>query len=174
MKKAIWLFICILLIFSGCDAVELKKLHDRPYTEAELSESLKRDIEAMIVPHDSDISVINDCLSLVATELSFAQKNDIPNHKANCVGYAKYAADVINYAFKVKHINDHAKPVVGHVISFGINLNKVLPWFVSKKHKSFVKDHDFIETNNYYIDPTIYDSTDGDFSWFINYLTIKP
>ena len=159
MKKIIWLFIFILLLLSSCQAIELKKLKNRPYTEVELPDSLKKDIEAIIVPHDCDINIINDCLSLVATKLSFAQKNDIPNHKANCVGYARYAADVINYAFKVKHINDHAKPVVGHVISFGINLNKIAPLLVPKKYKNFVKNHDFVETNNYYIDPTIYEFT---------------
>ncbi len=170
--KTIWriiricMFVLVILIgfcvFAEATHISLIKLQDRPYTRTKLSKSSKEYIESMTVDCESSIDIIHCCNDMIRSHLSFAQKNDIAHRKANCVGYAKYTADVMNYAFKVNHINDYAKPVVGHVILGWTNLNKLLTAIVPKKYKNFIKDHDFVETSEYYFDPTLYDFGLGD------------
>lgn len=69
----------------------------------------------------------------------------IPNGKANCVGYAQLTSAIINYAFQVKKLPYMAKPVVGKVYLFGINLNNVAQKILPQRHSPFFKDHDFVE-----------------------------
>lgn len=90
-----------------------------------------------------------------AWTLSFAVKNNLSKGEANCIGYAQMCASISNYAFRVNEINASAKPVVGYVMFYGINLCDVLKWCMpSKRWENFVKDHDFVE---YHIDgQTIY------------------
>lgn len=95
--------------------------------------------------------------------LSFASKNDFEKGKANCVGYAKMCAGIADYAFKVNGLRCSAKPVVGYVMLYGINLCDVLKVCMpDKRWKNFVKDHDFvefrIEGSIIYADPCMYDA----------------
>lgn len=106
--------------------------------------------------------IIDYSLSLTASELKFAARNDIDNGKANCVGYAQLCAAICNQAMAANGIDGKARPVVGYIESNGINLCQVLKAIAPKtSYKNFVKDHDFVEltagTRRYYFDPSIYD-----------------
>ena len=106
--------------------------------------------------------IIDYSLSLTASELKFAFKNDITNGKANCVGYAQLCAAICNQAMAANGIEGKARPVVGYIESNGINWCKVLKAIAPKaSYKNFVKDHDFVEltigSRRYYFDPSIYD-----------------
>lgn len=98
-----------------------------------------------------------------ANILSFAVKNDLCNGEANCVGYAQMCAGISNYAFRTHGYNSSAKPVVGYVKLFGVNLCYILKWCMpTKRWENFVKDHDFVEFNNIdgstiYCDASAYD-----------------
>lgn len=88
-----------------------------------------------------------------ARRLSFSVTNNLPKHEANCVGYAQMCASISNYAFAKNNIQASAKPVVGYVTFYGINLCNVLKFFMpTQRWKNFVKDHDFVE---YHIDGKI-------------------
>ncbi|MBD5367391.1 MAG: hypothetical protein HDR82_10425 [Bacteroides sp.] len=84
---------------------------------------------------------------MACKELSFTVKNNIPNGKANCVGHAQPTSAIINYAFQVKMLPYKAKPVVGKVYLFGIDLNNVAQKILPKKHRPFFKDNDFVEVD---------------------------
>lgn len=101
-----------------------------------------------------------------ARKLSFAQRNDISNNKANCVGYAQYAASLCNKIFLSNNIDAEAKAVVGCYYFGYINLHNVVTKFVSNNQiKDFIKDHDYVQIINqsedviYSFDPSIYDLT---------------
>lgn len=85
----------------------------------------------------------------------------IPNGKANCVGYAQLTSAIINYAFQVKKLPYMAKPVVGKVYLFGIDLNNVVQKILPKKYRPFFKDHDFVEVDlgdkTIYVDSSLQD-----------------
>ena len=95
--------------------------------------------------------------------LSFDRKNMIPNGKANCVGYAQLTSAIINYAFQVKKLPYKAKPIVGKVYLFGIDLNNVAQQILPQKHRPFFKDHDFVEVDlgdkTAFIDSSLQDLT---------------
>ena len=126
-----------------------------------LTESLSTQVS--IETRDMDIEQIIDySLSFTARELRFAVLNDIPEGKANCVGYAQLCAAICNQAMVTNRISGQAKPVVGYLESNGINWCKVLRTIAPKdSYKNFVKNHDFVELNTpfktYYFDPSIYD-----------------
>lgn len=80
--------------------------------------------------------------------LSFSVRNDLSDGKANCIGYAQMCASIFNYACRSNGLNSKAKPVVGYVMLYGINLCDVLKWCMpTKRWENFVKDHDFVEFN---------------------------
>ena len=96
--------------------------------------------------------------------LSFRCKNDIDNGKANCVGYAKLCAAISNHAYTTHHINAKAKPVVGYVKFYSINVCQALVCSkMPKGWNDFFKDHDFVEFQiagqTIYADPSLYDLT---------------
>ena len=97
---------------------------------------------------------------------TFAQHNDVVNGKANCVGYAQYAASLCNKIFLSNNIDAEAKAVVGCYYFGYINLHNVVTKFVSNNQiKNFIKDHDYVEIVDnsgkvvYSFDPSIYDLT---------------
>lgn len=124
--------------------IKLVKLSDRKNfyrltpQEMELMENV---VSATSVEEAKDYS-----MEYVCNKLRFAVRNDIPNGKANCIGYAQLYAAVFNYCCELNNIKAEARPVVGYVEFWGINLcfigEKLL---LSKRWKSFVKDHDFVE-----------------------------
>ena len=106
-----------------------------------------------------------------ADDLEFDRHNDIANHKANCVGYAQYAATVCNKIFKQNDVKATAKPVVGCYYLWGINIHDALIKMLSDKQMiNFIKDHDYVEIVDASgkvvcsFDPSVYDLTWLDFS----------
>lgn len=131
----------------------LTKISDRPnpyYPDRTLQSEIKEDTEGMCA---EDIRIYS--VKKTAKILSFTVKNNLSKGEANCVGYAQMCASISNCAFRTNNINASAKPVVGYVMFYGVNLCNVLKWCMpSKRWENFVKDHDFVE---YHIDgQTIY------------------
>lgn len=158
MKR--FLFITIILISTSCSGLQLVKTSDRPLDNTKLSLQEKTYIKANTIGL-SAYEIIDFSIKYSADKLKFTKKNDLPNYKANCVGYAKYCAAVCNYAATVNNINLKAKPVVGYVYYYSINLCSVLRAIVPEQYKNFVKDHDFVEfrigSKIIYGDPSLYD-----------------
>ena len=106
--------------------------------------------------------IIDYSMRLTASRLQFSRYNDIPNGKANCVGYAQLCAAICNQALKTNCIQGYARPVVGYIESIGINWCEVLKAIAPKTtYKNFVKDHDFVELTTaskvYHFDPSLHD-----------------
>lgn len=141
-------------------SMKLMRTSERIYDNS-LSLSLKEKVTEETKGMDME-QIIDYSLSLTASKLRFAVKNDIDNGKANCVGYARMCAAICNQALNVNDIEGSAKPVVGYIESNGINWCQVLKAIAPKtSYKNFVKDHDFVElttgSKRYYFDPSIYD-----------------
>lgn len=97
-----------------------------------------------------------------ASILSFTVNNDLDNGKANCIGYSQMCAGISNYAFRTNGHNSYAKPVVGYIKLFGVNLCYILKWCMpTKRWEKFFKDHDFVEYHiegeTIFCDPSVYD-----------------
>lgn len=131
------LFLCWWTLF-------LDPEYDRPYARyATITPALKKQVLEDTQGMDYN-SVVSYATDLTEESLSFARHNDIPAGKANCIGYAQLCSDICNLAFEANHIKADAKPVVGGVYLFGLNLCKVATKLVPAEYKSFVKDHDFV------------------------------
>ena len=106
--------------------------------------------------------IIDYSMSLTASRLRFATRNDIDNGEANCIGYAQLCAAICNRALSANGIKGNARPVIGYVESSRINWCQVLKAIAPKtSYKNFVKDHDFVEltseSQTFHFDPSIYD-----------------
>ena len=143
--------------------LELNKSFNRNIAIYKLQEDTKKKIAQDIIPLETETDIIKYCSDVVADMLSFDRKNMIPNGKANCVGYAQLTSAIINYAFQVKKLPYKAKPVVGKVYLFGIDLNNVAQQILPQKHRPFFKDHDFVEVDlgdkTIYVDSSLQDLT---------------
>jgi hypothetical protein len=128
----------------------------------ELVDKINYDVKGM----DAD-EIMDYSIELTAKYLQFSEHNNIDNGKANCVGYAKLCASICNYALRKNGRKGYAKPVVGQVELFGINLCPVLVACApTHKWKLFVKDHDFVEfycgNDIIFADPCVYDLLGSD------------
>lgn len=123
--------------------LRLEKERYRPTQEYALTSDIKDRIS--LIASDNPIEIIKASNGLCCEILSFSAKNDIPNGKANCVGYAQLSSAIINYAFKSNEMPYKARPVVGQVYCCGINLTALSQKILPAKHKPFFKDHDFVE-----------------------------
>lgn len=169
MKKKIVIILAMLtFLVVACQGFDLKKLQNRPYHPVPLSKELKERIKSDVSVMDDASSIVRYSCSLTAELLSFSGKNDILRGKANCIGYAQLSSTICNYAFSVFDGEDKsirncvARPVVGTVHYCGLNLNSLLQNILPQKHKSFFKDHDFMEVkfsggDIIYVDACIYD-----------------
>ena len=87
--------------------------------------------------------------------------NDLDNGKANCVGYAILCSRICNYAFQANGMAYRAKPVVGYVSLYGVNLCRLLQAIAPQRWKNFVKDHGFVELKRedrtLFFDASLYD-----------------
>lgn len=105
--------------------------------------------------------IIKFSLIFTAKQLTFAEKNNLGENEANCVGYAHVCSSICNYALVHHGYTPSAKPVVGYVSFCGINLCPILQRIVPMKYKNFVKNHDFVELNTdsycIYFDASLYD-----------------
>ena len=68
---------------------------------------------------------------------------------------------ICNYAFQVNGMGYRAKPVVGYVSLYGVNLCRLLQAIAPQRWKNFVKDHDFVELKledrTLFFDASLYD-----------------
>lgn len=124
-RKLIKSIVCVILFLAiGCvvflSQIRLEKERYKPTQEYALTSDIKDRICQII--SDNPIEIIKASNDLCCELLSFSVKNDIPNGKANCVGYAQLSSAIINYAFKLNDMPYKARPVVGQVYCFGINL----------------------------------------------------
>lgn len=174
IKIAFMLFLLSLFLFR----LELVKQYDRPGS-VEIPDSIKNEL-IINTSNLSEIEIINYCVDITANLLEFSFKQDsLFKHnifKAHCVTYAKVCASLCNEAFKANNIKAEAKPVVGYIKCFGINLCK---WYYSlnTKHKNFFKDHDFVEIQgiNYtiYVDPCLKDLINNDLKYYERRINTK-
>lgn len=147
----------------------LTKVNERNIVRYELSQSLqdrvKNETEGMGYKE-----IVTYSMRLTGELLEFAMKNDVYGGKANCIGYAQVGAGICNFALACNRLGNRAKPVVGYVNLFGINLCEIVPKMLPKRFANFVKDHDFIELETdgqtIYFDPSLYD-------YFIDCTTYK-
>lgn len=169
MQKKILIKVALaILIFMGSivfliSQIKFEKCIDRSTTPYIITSDLKTSIRDICGYSDSPENIIKECSELVCKELSFTAKNNIQCGKANCVGYAILTSATINYAFRVKKLPYKAKPVVGKVCLYGIDLNNVAQNILPKKYRPFFKDHDFVEINlddySLFIDSSLQDLT---------------
>lgn len=163
-KFTVWIIgilLCIYAAFKVCTYnIYLSKIKDRNTEPIELSQSLKGRIQKETQGMDK-AEVIDYSVKLTAKLLTFsATQGKLGNNKeskANCVGYARLCASICNYGFRQNHIQAKAKPVVGYVYLWNINLCKLISHNTSGKLSLFTKDHDFVDINGKFVDPCIYD-----------------
>ena len=173
MRKVLFLVLCLvafmLFVLSlFLFRLELVKQYDRP-GNVKIPDSIKNEL-IINTANLSEVEIINHCVGVTVNLLEFSFKQDpLFKHsvsKAHCVTYAKVCSSLCNEAFQANNIEAKAKPVVGYVECFGINLCK---WYSSlnTKHKNYFKDHDFVEIqgSNYaiYVDPCLKDLIGSDF-----------
>lgn len=139
------LLLCVGIVLFLISQIRLEKERDRNIAVYSLSTVLKEQIKEMCATLNTPQDIIEHSSDMTCKRLSFSAKNDIPNGKANCIGYAQLTSAIINYSFQLKNLPYHAKPVVGKVYLFGIDLNNVAQKILPKKHRPFFKDHDFVE-----------------------------
>ena len=79
-------------------------------------------------------------------DLEFTRANDVKNKKANCVGYAAYAKQIMDYGLKVNGYDNKTFHYVGYLKPFGLfNLNNaVCKVMKNERDKKFFSDHDFV------------------------------
>lgn len=158
---ALTLIALLLFAFSSLTLVKTQDRNLKYHLPASLQRQVVEDSEGM-----SEVQIIDYSLKLTARTLRFNADNDIPNGTANCIGYAQLCASVCNRALASNGYRCRAKPVVGYVEVFGINLCDVLVDVVpSRRWKNFVSNHDFVELacqgKTYYFDPSMYDVLDN-------------
>jgi hypothetical protein len=163
IKKKKVLYCLLALVLCCCfvrNGMGLVKTNNRPNPGNSLSKQIKSKIS-----DECKSSNPEDCLKyslqLTSDLLSFTEKNDIENGKANCVGYAILCSRICNYSFEMNKLKYHAKPVVGYVTLYGINICNILKSLAPQKWKKFVKDHDFVELEledkTIFFDASLYD-----------------
>lgn len=136
------LFALYLLFIYG---LSLHKTAHRPHTSYSLSETDTQELLIKLSPVSDETEIIKLCNDFACEKLSFYRKNNLKMRKANCVGYAQYTAALLNYAFKYKSLRSKARTVVGQVHLYGFNLHPLAMAIMPTNHKSFFKDHDFVE-----------------------------
>lgn len=150
-RKIVKILVAVLICVGGAiflvSQLKLEKVKDRDMAAYVLSAELKKRVEESCVGTDNPQDIIENCSEMVCGMLTFSAKNHIAEGKANCVGYAQLTAAIINHAFQTKQLPYHAKPVVGKVYLFGIDLNNVAQKILPDKYRPFFKDHDYVEIN---------------------------
>jgi len=161
MRKVIVISgILIVVIILFLSSLTLVKQHDRAITYR-LSKSTIQQVKKETKGMDEK-KIIDYSLNLTCEMLEFGRNNEISNGKANCIGYAQLCSAICNEALRNNGYRYRAKPVVGYIKSFGLNLCSIAKSLMTnQKYKAFVKDHDFVELGfkgkTYYFDPSIYD-----------------
>ena len=153
-------FFVLFAVFSF-ETLSLEKTTNRNIAEYALSQKLKDRIKDEIDCISAEHEIIQYSCDLTGQLLKFDKKNDIASGKANCIGYAQLTSAICNYAFMLQGLPYKARPVVGQVFCFGINLTALSQKVLPAKHRPFFKDHDFVEIDLgngfYYVDSSLQD-----------------
>jgi hypothetical protein len=140
--------------------VQLEKIGNREGS-VQLSEKHKEIITSECTGLRDVDKLVNICNRLVCRQLKFAYKNDLNHRDANCVGYAKFHATALNYAFMINQLPYKARPVYGKAHLCGIDLHPVLKSILPKKYEPFFNNHDYTEIDlgdeMLYVDTSIQD-----------------
>ena len=171
MKKTIAAVLILLVFGIGIiltPSIKLEKQYDRG-NDYILNSELKYKINSETHGMD-EMEILNYSIKTSGDYLEFAEKNNINDHKANCVGYAKLCSCICNYALSVNNMSGYAKPVVGYPKFSKVNICHILKYIAPKKYKAFVKNHDFVEfsfgNGIIYADPCAYDLIGTDCTTF--------
>lgn len=152
----IFVCFCIIIIYS----IRLEKTGYRD-GEYKLTGTQKSIIDSECAGISDIDDLIDKCGKLVCKQLRFTHSNDLNNGQANCVGYAKFHAAILNHAFRINRISNRARRVYGKVCLWGIDLHPLFKTVVPKKYESFLNDHDYTEIDMgkeyLYIDSSIQD-----------------
>lgn len=141
----IGLLICICGGLCLISQIKFNKDRDRNIINCTITSDLKNQVAEISNNSHTPQDIIKRCSNLACETLSFTTKNDIQNGQANCIGYAQLTSTLINHAFQIRNLSYHAKPVVGKVYLFGIDLNNISQKILPLKYRPFFKDHDFVE-----------------------------
>lgn len=163
-KRIVCLIIIVVCVwFVFVYSLDLHKTSNRDWSDYHLTPELKELIETKTNNLEDPKDIIDVCCDVSTDYLSFAHSNQIDNKKANCIGYARLTSALLNHAFRKKNIAYKAKPIVGTVHSFGVNLNNVSQYILPSSWRPFFKDHDFVEINTgkerIYVDTSLSDLT---------------
>lgn len=157
MKYLLILFLSTCLNSSAFTLVKQRNRTSTNVLTVELKKKIKQETGGL-----DEADIMKYSIELTASYLSFSSRNNITQHKANCVGYANLCSNICNYALKVNHMYGYAKPVVGYIKFNSLNLCDILVQIMpNRRLKLFVKDHDFVEfyfgNHIIYADPCAYD-----------------
>lgn len=164
-KRILLIFIsivalCVIILIVAVASMRLEKIGNRP-NDFQLSGELRSLVKTECRDTQDVEKLINKCGKIICDHLEFAYRNDISSGKANCVGYAKFHAAILNYAFKLNGMQYKSRPVYGKVYMGNADMHPVLKSIVPKKYEPFFKDHDFTEIDlgdSYlYVDTSIQD-----------------
>lgn len=149
IKRILLAFVLFFILFVAfsIESLSLKKTANREIAEYVISQELKDRIKDETDCISDEHHIIQYSCNLTSKLLKFDRRNDIANGKANCIGYAQLSSAIINYAFKLHGLPYKARPVVGQVYCFGINLTALSQKILPAKYRPFFKDHDFVEVD---------------------------
>lgn len=133
------------IYFLFIHGLTLQKTANRSYIPYSLEEDDKQELITYIGSTTGEIEIIKKCSMFTCNKLSFHKKNALKNKEANCIGYAQYSSAILNYAFFYKGLSSKARPIVGQVYLYGLNIHPFTMIILPKNLKSFFKDHDFVE-----------------------------
>lgn len=136
------LFVMYFLFIHG---LTLHKIENRPYVSYLLTEADTQELFELIATTSDEMEIIKLCNESSCKKLSFHRKNNLKIGEANCVGYAQYTATLLNSAFNYKNLSSTARPVVGQVYLYGLNIHPLAVGIMPDNLKCFFKDHDFVE-----------------------------
>lgn len=149
----------VLVCVSG---LELHKTSDRTYGVASLP-ILRQIVSQKTRFLDTPEQIIDACADISTSNLSFSRKNNLDQGTANCIGYAQHTAALLNMAFREKGMPYRARPVVGVVTLFGLDLCKLSQSSLPQDMRAFFKDHDWVEVSGedrrWYVDSSLRDLT---------------
>ena len=133
------------MYFLLIQGLTLHKTANRPHMSYYFNEEEMERLVTLLDSATSEAETINICNTFACNNLSFHQKNNLRNGEANCVGYAQYSSAVLNYAFSYKGFSSTARPVVGQIYLYGLNIHPLMLSVLPDNLTSFFKDHDFVE-----------------------------
>lgn len=149
MKNKILIIISLFLICLMIFPVnkEFYKLKERP-GEIKIPNHIKEYV--IESTHSYDVyEITRHCAKITCDLLEFSFNQNISFNngtlKGHCVTYARLHSTLCNIAFKAHNINAQAKPIVGNIIMYNININNLLVKIIPKKYEHYFINHDIVE-----------------------------